>query len=239
MLPRLSTLPRKHGPSGFAQSRDERAFAEVRRLTSDNAAQQTRLDHLDRAARTWMNDIAGKEIALMRDPATRDQARALEVAGAGKQSMDAVRAKVAEIAKVEADLLVVRAAQQDTAFSATYTVAWTGALAAFLIAGAMCWALGRGIAKPIVRMTELMARLASGDKGVQVTGTDRRDEIGAMAQAVEVFKRNAIEADRLAAEQAREHAVKEQRASTVGKLIQAFEAAVVQMDSRRVRREHA
>jgi methyl-accepting chemotaxis protein len=207
----------------------EKEFAEVKKLTSDNAAQQARLDDLNQAAKTWMNDIAGKEIALMRDPATRDQARVLEVSGAGKQSMDAVRAKGAEIEKVEADLLKVRAAQQNAAFSTTYTVAWIGGLAAFLIAGSMCWVLTRSIAKPIVRMTDVMTKLANGDKGIQITGTDRKDEIGAMAKAVEVFKHNAIETDRLAAEQAKEHAAKEQRASTIAKLIHAFEAAVIQI----------
>ena len=51
----------------------------------------------------------------------------------------------------------------------------------------------RLISHPIRSMTDLMQRLASGDLSVTVGGLDRRDEIGAMAQAVEVFHGNAVE----------------------------------------------
>jgi methyl-accepting chemotaxis protein len=56
------------------------------------------------------------------------------------------------------------------------------------------------VAKPITGMAHIMGRLAHQDTGVTVTGTDRRDEIGAMAAAVQVFKDNAIERIRLEAE---------------------------------------
>jgi methyl-accepting chemotaxis protein len=58
------------------------------------------------------------------------------------------------------------------------------------------------IARPIAGMTEVMTRLSSGDKDVAVPDSERRDEIGQMAQAVSVFKEGMIRADRLAADQA-------------------------------------
>ena len=58
------------------------------------------------------------------------------------------------------------------------------------------------IAKPIARMTEVMRRLALRDTAVAVTGIGRRDEIGAMANAVQVFKDGAIERRKLEAEAA-------------------------------------
>ncbi|HYE53111.1 MAG TPA: methyl-accepting chemotaxis protein [Azospirillaceae bacterium] len=81
-------------------------------------------------------------------------------------------------------------------------------------------------AGPMSAMTELMRRLAGGDRAVQVEGLERGDEIGAMAAAVEVFKRNAIEADRLAAEQAREQEARRRRAETIEQLIARFDANV-------------
>jgi len=57
-----------------------------------------------------------------------------------------------------------------------------------------------GVAKPITGMAHIMGRLAHQDTGVTVTGIGRRDEIGAMAAAVQVFKDNAIERIRLEAE---------------------------------------
>ncbi|MCK5931938.1 MAG: HAMP domain-containing protein [Fulvimarina manganoxydans] len=66
-----------------------------------------------------------------------------------------------------------------------------------LLAG---WLAARGIANPIRRMTDVMSRLASGDTSVTVPGADRRDEIGEMAKAVETFKTQGIERERLSAE---------------------------------------
>jgi methyl-accepting chemotaxis protein len=58
------------------------------------------------------------------------------------------------------------------------------------------------IAAPVARMTEVMRRLADHDTSVAIPGAGRRDEIGAMADAVQVFKDNAIERVRLEAEAA-------------------------------------
>jgi diguanylate cyclase (GGDEF)-like protein len=52
--------------------------------------------------------------------------------------------------------------------------------------------VGRGIARPVLRLTTLMNHLAGGETDLAVPGTARRDEVGAMARAVEVFRANAI-----------------------------------------------
>ncbi|PDS76260.1 methyl-accepting chemotaxis protein [Rhizobium sp. L43] len=59
-----------------------------------------------------------------------------------------------------------------------------------LIAAAMFGA--RVIAKPIGRLTGSMNDLAHGNHDVNIPFADRRDEIGQMARAVEVFKQNGI-----------------------------------------------
>lgn len=56
------------------------------------------------------------------------------------------------------------------------------------------------ISRPIRGLTGLMNRLATGDQPVTVAGTERRDEVGDMAQAVQVFKVGLAERDRLHAE---------------------------------------
>jgi methyl-accepting chemotaxis protein len=58
----------------------------------------------------------------------------------------------------------------------------------------------RRVTAPIGSMTRVMRRLADGDATVEIPGTARRDEVGQMAQAVAVFKENALERQRLAAE---------------------------------------
>ncbi len=69
-------------------------------------------------------------------------------------------------------------------------------LGAVIVATATITLLSRSIVTPIARMTGAMRRLAEGDVAVEIPGLGRRDEIGAMAKALEVFKRNAGELQR-------------------------------------------
>jgi diguanylate cyclase (GGDEF)-like protein len=52
--------------------------------------------------------------------------------------------------------------------------------------------VGRSIARPVLRLTAMMNQLAAGNTDLPVPGTERRDEVGAMAHAVEVFRANLI-----------------------------------------------
>ncbi|UUX49160.1 cache domain-containing protein [Nisaea acidiphila] len=52
-------------------------------------------------------------------------------------------------------------------------------------------AISRGITGPMEALRNAMSQLAANNLGVTVPGTGRRDEVGAMAQAVQVFKENA------------------------------------------------
>ncbi|WP_156927133.1 diguanylate cyclase domain-containing protein [Azospirillum halopraeferens] len=60
------------------------------------------------------------------------------------------------------------------------------------MAGAFLY-VQRRVLGPLSRITRAMHRLARGDATVEVPETGRADEIGAMARAVDVFKRNALD----------------------------------------------
>jgi methyl-accepting chemotaxis protein len=65
-----------------------------------------------------------------------------------------------------------------------------------ILAGAVLLAflLGRGLSRPLAAITAVMNRLSSGDTDVTIPGGERKDELGTMAVAVDVFRRNMIEA---------------------------------------------
>lgn len=65
-----------------------------------------------------------------------------------------------------------------------------------ILAGAVLLAflLGRGLSRPLTAITAVMNRLSSGDTDVAIPGGDRKDELGTMAVAVDVFRRSMIEA---------------------------------------------
>lgn len=87
----------------------------------------------------------------------------------------------------------------------------------------------RRICRPIVDLTSSMSRLAGGDVESEIAGRDRDDEIGAMAQAVGVFKDNMIKADHLAVEKAADSEVKVRRAQMLDELARTFEAKVSEL----------
>ncbi|WP_236024753.1 methyl-accepting chemotaxis protein [Arenibaculum pallidiluteum] len=84
----------------------------------------------------------------------------------------------------------------------------------------------RRILAPLRGMTDAMAALAAGNHAVAVPGTGRRDEIGAMASAVQVFKENAADRARLEAEQAAHAAARERRTATIEQLVARFDSGV-------------
>ncbi|MDO9299361.1 methyl-accepting chemotaxis protein [Bradyrhizobium sp.] len=87
--------------------------------------------------------------------------------------------------------------------------------------------IARGITRPLQRMTIAMKELARGKLDVEVPGIGRRDEVGEMAEAVEIFKSNAAARQGLEAEQkeAETHAVARRKAD-MHKLADDFESAV-------------
>jgi len=63
--------------------------------------------------------------------------------------------------------------------------------------------LSRDIARPIVAMTTMMKRLASNELNINISISERRDEVGKMAEAMVVFKQNAIERENMRKELSR------------------------------------
>ncbi|PWC47526.1 hypothetical protein TSA6c_13120 [Azospirillum sp. TSA6c] len=96
-----------------------------------------------------------------------------------------------------------------------------------LLAGLLCAGLiSRAITRPVTAMTGTMRELASGNLDVVVPAAGQKDEIGAMAAAVTVFRENAVTARRLEAEQKAEQQRKEARSATVDRLVAEFEGTV-------------
>ncbi len=96
-----------------------------------------------------------------------------------------------------------------------------------LLVVGMCLLLGRSIVSPITAMTAAMRKLADGDTATVIPAQERRDEVGAMAQSVQVFKDNMIEATRLRGEQdeMKSHAEAE-RKGFLSKMADDFETGI-------------
>jgi methyl-accepting chemotaxis protein len=103
--------------------------------------------------------------------------------------------------------------------------------------------VARSITKPVAAMTRAMSALAAGDKTIEIPAQNQKDEIGDMASAVQVFKANMIEADRLRAEQeaAKSQAEAERRRAmlaladrfegTVGEVVNGVNSSATELQS--------
>ena len=214
--------PYRGGAKAYGQ-----AMERIRALTADNPQQAVRLDRIDALARQWREQVAERAIALMREPETRGQARQIETSGRGKGAMDALRAQAAEIDAAERALLETRNAAAAEAAASTRNAVIAGLAAMLLAALAGILLLNRTVSQPLHRMSALMGRLAAGDETTEVAYRDRRDEIGAIAGAVQVFKENLIRTRALEAEtEAARAGAEAQRRAATREMADRFEQAV-------------
>jgi methyl-accepting chemotaxis protein len=162
--------PFKIGEAAFGT-----AFNQAKTLTSDNNAQQERLEKLMAHHKQFMQ-VAGALVALRGDVNTGKvtlEAMLREFsAGKDKAAMDAFRGVIAEFSKEESDLLVVRSAAADATLTAnTYTLVF-GGLALFLLTGVLGLLLTRSIfrllgAEP-AEATAAVNAVAKGDLTVSI-----------------------------------------------------------------------
>ncbi len=170
--------------------------AELAALVRDDPAQRRRLADAARAARDWQANIGAVIVRKMADPATRGEARALEITGAGKRRFDIFRARLRLIERQEErslgeqDLLVQRVDRL------AGIAVWASAIVTLLICIGVGIGINRLVVRPLVILADTMGRLVRRDTAVAVPSLDQRNEVGAMARAVEVFRTSLIELDR-------------------------------------------
>jgi methyl-accepting chemotaxis protein len=133
---------------------------------------------------------------------------------------------VAARASVEQSL-AANQAMTEASMARTFALQAGLGIAALLLGALLAWAIGRSIVRPIGGMAGAMSRLAEGDTGIDIPSRDATDEMGAMARAVGVFRDNALERARLAAEhQANEVRQAQEKHAAAERLATAFERSV-------------
>ena len=97
----------------------------------------------------------------------------------------------------------------------------------FLLAAGALWIVFNRIVRSIGQMTGAMSEIAEGNTSVAVPCVARRDEMGAMARALLVFKDNAEKVQSMqAAREALERAARAEKAAAMNRLADNFEAKV-------------
>ncbi len=113
---------------------------------------------------------------------------------------------------------------------ASGTIVWQVLTSLLVASGAILamWVVAGGVSRPIVSMTVAMKKLAAGDLHADIPARGGADEIGQMAEAVQIFKDNGLEMERLRIEQkAQEERTAAERKALMNQLADNFEASVM------------
>jgi len=165
----------------------EKAVGALSSLTADNPVQQERIKRLKASARGWVDNIASKEIALRSEPATAQEAIAMETSGSGKVRMDAIRVILGEMRQMESDLADKRAAKTAATVLSTKIALLLGAFFSILIVVILTRLINATITSPLVAVTKAMSDVTEGKRKVAIPARDRADEIGQLAAAAFAF----------------------------------------------------
>ena len=115
----------------------------------------------------------------------------------------------------------------NTYSSDTFMLYLISTIGIVLFVGFGLWVIVFGIAKPLEAMTDAMSRVANADLTIQVPSLGRRDEIGRLASALETFKANGVEKNRLELEQERQkQAAEADKRRMMNQLADNFESSV-------------
>jgi methyl-accepting chemotaxis protein len=177
--------------------------SQAREALEEKARQTTNLAALALVEPLWTLNTEGLQLVLRRLATDQDFVLAIVRDDAGKEVMREGNAgdpaAAAGYVRVEQDLeregrklgaLSLTLSGERSLAAArrgTWATAGAGAAILFIVCGIL-FVLLRSVIAPISRITKATDRLSSGDLTVAVPALQRRDEVGAMARAVQVFK---------------------------------------------------
>jgi methyl-accepting chemotaxis protein len=222
MTYQLAAQPEK--AADFRAETEKRANEMLERLPKIEAtADQTELKQLQ-TIRSTLETYFG-EIRAMVDVAEKDGQDAAAIKAGLDEALAAqktVTSAVKEYSTYSGEALAAARADalQSSSLALVIAVASAAACIVFGVVVSLLVAR-RGISAPVRSLTAAMSRLAEGN--LDSTGTDagRKDEIGEMARAVEVFRRNALAMRDMKAQEAALHALSSDLQSSISAVVAA------------------
>ncbi|HUG61486.1 MAG TPA: HAMP domain-containing protein, partial [Methylomirabilota bacterium] len=180
--------------------------------------------------RSWRQEVAARQIALMRDPNTVDTARALEISGEGNAMFETLEATVDRVSDALRERQSVIAEIQHSALGRAETLTEIGAGVLLLFAVLAGVFNHRMVSRPLARLAASTRRMADGDLTVAIDARRSRDEIGQMAEALEIFRSGLDRAQQLEAEAGRQRAdAAAAKRAEMEKVAAEFEATVMKL----------
>ena len=200
-----------------SQTPDEKAKALLPGVRDAFSAYKTQMDAtlatVDAEKASKLSESADK----LRDVALKSRTAAENLQGKMRELADRLNTRVEEKSKE---------AREQYESTSRFLIILAGL--GVVIGGLLGFIIGQyGIAKPIRMIVNVLQELASGRYQVEITGLDRKDEVGEVAKTAEVFRENGLAKIRMEAEQKEaESRAAAQRRQDMMRLADQFESAV-------------
>jgi methyl-accepting chemotaxis protein len=197
----------------------EIAFKQLQELVNDKPSQLQRLEVIASTIETWNEGINHPMITLRKEISgakTMEDIAKLVGLGRGKAYFDRFRQVMAEFNGEEERLMALRMIEADATIQWVYTSILFCTIISLLLSGNLAYMIGGNISASVSQMTDALLRLSRGDKSTEIPGKERKDEIGEMAHAADIFKEHLHKIERLSLEnaQSREQAEKSSKAKS-------------------------
>lgn len=175
-------------------------LSQLRQLTADNLLQQSRIDRIQNLFSRWNRELRdmliAPEAALKPgDPqaAARDAAIRTNYLAHRTVQVEDYTSILDTMSTAERELLAARSLNVDRILREALYANLASALIGLLLGLTVISLTTRMVARPIRRLTDLMTRLADHDQTIAIRGIERRDEIGEISRALQVFKQMVSE----------------------------------------------
>ncbi|WP_426700798.1 response regulator [Rhodanobacter sp. Col0626] len=177
-------------------------IAGLRQLLADNPLEESRLDTVASMATRWQQEVldhgitplsrlnlSAPEVQLERQ---RIQADYLAQRTVRVEDLSAV---LDQMTGEENRLLALRNHQLDVALTSTKAINALTILLGVLLGITVIRLTSRLVIRPLRRLTDQMTRLSNHDQDFEIHRPDRRDEVGEIARALQVFKQMSLDTD--------------------------------------------
>ncbi|MDW2982657.1 response regulator [Rhodanobacter sp. KK11] len=175
----------------------------LRELMSDSPLQLSRIDKVEEMAALWQREFRSEVIGALAGPGTTDPAQAAlqrlhiqsDYLKHRSISVKEINGVINRMTLDENRLLTMRNQRLDRTIAVTRVVNVAAALLAILLGLAIIRLTLRLVTHPLRGLTDQLTRLANHDHDFEIRRLDRRDEIGEIARALQVFKRMSMETE--------------------------------------------
>ncbi|MBT5073101.1 MAG: GAF domain-containing protein [Kordiimonadaceae bacterium] len=171
---------------------------ELRGTVDDNPPQVKLLRDAEDILREWQSNVAEPYIEMRGDVGidrSMTDLGNLVSQAEGKKYFDQFRAIIANFTSIEQNLLDTRIDDNNNRISATNIIVASVTITAIILGIFLAIFISRIITSPLLSLNKAMKILSEGYTDIDdidIPGLERKDEIGEMAQAVSIFKGNAL-----------------------------------------------